>query len=43
MKSKHEGKIDGEKDSVLKRMILKRESLYMVTREEEAGLAKCVM
>jgi len=43
LKSKREGKIDREKDSVLKRMILKRESLCIVTREEKAGLAKCVV
>jgi hypothetical protein len=41
--TKHEGEIDGKRGSVLKRMMLKRVSLYIVTREEKTGLAKCVM
>jgi hypothetical protein len=33
--------MDCKKGSVLKRMILKRVSLYIVTGEEKTGLAKC--
>jgi len=35
--------MDCKKGSVLKRMILKRVSLYIVTGEEKTGLAKCVV
>jgi len=43
LKSKREGEMDCKKGSVLKRMILKRVSLYIVTGEEKTGLAKSVV